>query len=142
VTVEASEPVSGPSSERQSDALPVRQSACPVKRPSGRRGYLIPGLIAMAVLLAIGVALGAGDLDHRSTSGLHGSDVAQQLALAIQAQSGLHTPPDVTCPATEPVRQGFRFSCSITGNGSTRVVDVEETDGRGHLRWQLSQPGS
>jgi hypothetical protein len=94
------------------------------------------------VLLAIGLALGAGDLDHRSASSLHGTDVAQQLVLAIQVQNGSRTPPNVTCPATEPIRQGFRFSCSIERNGSARVIDVEETDGRGHLRWQLGQLGS
>ncbi len=95
----------------------------------------------MAALLGIGLALGAGDLDHRTTSGLHGTDVAQQLALAIQAQNGSHTPPNVTCPATEPVRSGLQFSCTIQASGSSQVIHVEETDGRGHLSWQMGQPG-
>jgi Domain of unknown function (DUF4333) len=95
----------------------------------------------MAALLGIGLALGAGDLDHRTTSGLHGADVAQQLALAIQAENESHTPPDVTCPATEPVRSGLQFSCTIQASGSSQVIHVEETDGRGHLSWQIGQPG-
>ncbi len=75
--------------------------------PPRRRGYWIPALIAMAVLLAIGLAFGAGDLDHRGPSTLAGSEITQDLAQGIQAKEGTHTPPEVRCPDTEPVRAGL-----------------------------------
>jgi hypothetical protein len=105
--------------------------------PRRRRGYWIPGLIAIAVLTAIGVAFGAGDLNHRSPSVLHGSDVAQQIALGIQAQQNLQRPPDVRCPATEPVRNGWRFVCTRVGAGPAKPIHVVEIDERGRLRWSL-----
>lgn len=95
----------------------------------------MPGLIALAALLTIGFVAGAGgDLSHPPPKSLSGSDVSQQLAISIQAARSLSSPPAVTCPAHEPVRAGFGFRCHL---GDGRVVDVVETDGRGHLRWSL-----
>jgi hypothetical protein len=94
-------------------------------------------VIAMTVLAAIGLALGAGDLDHSSPTVLHGPDVAQQIALGIQAQQATHAPPPVRCPSSEPVRAGYRFVCTTTQAGANRQVQVVEIDGRGHLRWQV-----
>jgi hypothetical protein len=105
--------------------------------PRRRRGYWIPGLIAIAVLTAIGVAFGAGDLNHRSPRVLHGRDVAQQIALGIQVQEKLHQPPDVHCPASEPVRNGWRFVCTRIGAGPPRPIRVVEVDNRGRLRWSV-----
>ena len=105
--------------------------------PRPRRGYWIPAVIAMVVLAAIGLALGAGDLDHARPSVLHGSDVAQQIALGIQAQQGTRHPPEVHCPASEPVQVGYRFLCTSPQAGVNRSIEVVEIDGRGHLRWQL-----
>jgi hypothetical protein len=102
-----------------------------------RRGYWVPGLVAMAVLLAIGLALGAGDLVHSTPSALAGPDVAQQIAVGMQAQEGTHTPPIVHCPAAEPVRNGWRFVCTRSQGGRLVPVQVTEIDGRGHLRWHL-----
>ncbi len=100
-----------------------------------RRGYWIPGLIAVAALTAIGVAFGAGDLNHSSPRTLYGSEVAQSIALGIQAREGSHSPPDVRCPATEPVRQGYQFVCTRLESGKAVSVHVVEIDGRGHLQW-------
>jgi hypothetical protein len=94
-------------------------------------------VIAMIALSAIGLALGAGDLDHSSPTVLHGPDVAQQIALAMQVQQGTHAPPVVHCPASEPVRAGYRFACTTGPAGVNRQIQVVEIDGRGHLRWQL-----
>jgi hypothetical protein len=109
-----------------------------------RRGYWIPGLISLAVLTAIGVALGAGDLNHGSPKRLNGIDVAQQIALGIQAREGSHRPSDVRCPPTEPVRQGWRFVCTRVasraaepGRGAAQSVEVTEIDDRGRVRWSL-----
>ena len=104
---------------------------------------MIPGLIALAALLAIGIVFGAGgDLTHPGPDRLTGSDVSAQLALGIQTQRGMSTPPVVSCPASEPVRTGFTFECSVTGLPShqPQKLDVTEIDGRGHLRWKISSP--
>jgi hypothetical protein len=92
----------------------------------------------MVVLFAIGLVLGAGDLQHRSPTTLHGSDVAQEIAFGIQAQEGATAPPVVHCPGAEPVRAGWRFGCTVVEAGAGRAVQVTEIDGRGHLRWSLN----
>jgi hypothetical protein len=108
-------------------------------RRSGRRGYLIPGAIALVALLVIGLAIGAGgDLTHPPPKTLHGSDVAGQIALSIQAEQNDASLPTVHCPDHQPVRSGYTFTCSLERAGSVRTVDVQEIDGRGHLRWSLA----
>ncbi len=110
----------------------------------GRRGYFLPGAIALAALLLIGVAVGAGDLSHPAPHTLRGPDVASQISLGVQAQQNSRTAPTVDCPASEPVKQGVTFRCALsTGpGGATRVVTVTEVDGRGNLRWSLAPVGS
>ena len=128
---------SGPEAGPGRDAGPDADLG-PAPGPRGRRGYWVPGLIAMTVLLAIGLAFGAGDLDHRSSSTLNGADVAEQIAVAIEAQQSAHGPPEVECPPSEPVRPGWRFVCTVEQTASERTVQVTEIDGRGHLHWQLN----
>jgi hypothetical protein len=121
------------------DSLPeVTETRVDGTTRRSRRGYWIPGLIAMIVLLAIGLVLGAGDLQHRTPTTLHGSDVAQEISFAIQAQEGALAPPVVRCPGAEPVRVGWRFGCTVIEAGSGRAIQVTEIDSRGHLRWSLS----
>ncbi len=105
------------------------------RRP--RRGYWLPGTIALTFLVIIAVAVGAGDLDHTAPRTLHGPDVASEIALGIQTQEAMSNAPVVSCPTSEPVRSGLRFECSEVVSGETTVVDVVEIDGRGRLRWQL-----
>jgi hypothetical protein len=105
--------------------------------PPRRRGYWTPGLIAVAALTAIGVAFGAGDLNHGRPAVLHGSDVAQMIALGIQAQERTHVPPDVRCPATEPVRHAWQFTCVRQDGARQVLIRVVEIDNRGRLRWNL-----
>jgi hypothetical protein len=94
----------------------------------------------MAVLVAIGVAVGAGDLAHPAPRTLAGADVASEIALGIESAQGLHQPSLVSCPATEPVRLGQRFTCRETG--SPAPIAVIEIDNRGHLRWSFGPAGS
>jgi Domain of unknown function (DUF4333) len=108
--------------------------------PSGRRGgrgYWIPGLIAMAFLLIIAVAVGAGDLDHGAPHILQGPDIASQIALGIQTQQGTASAPVVHCPKTEPVRSGWQFECSVSQAGRSVPVEVVELDQHGQLSWHL-----
>jgi hypothetical protein len=112
------------------------------RQPRARRGYWLPAVIAMAVLLAIAVGVGAGDLDHAPPKTLAGSDVASEISIAMQVQQGAASPPPVYCPGREPVRSAFSFDCTV-GTGSGRhTVRVVEVDGRGHLRWQALSGGS
>jgi hypothetical protein len=100
---------------------------------------LVPGLIALGALLAIGFVVGAGaDLSHPSPHSLNGRDVAAQIALGIQAEKGITNLPAVNCPPSEPVRQGLSFRCSVSAlpSKAATTVQVTEIDGRGHLRWQ------
>lgn len=111
--------------------------------PRRRRGRWIPGLIALAALLAIGFIFGAGgDLTHPSPHVLSGRDVAGQIALGIQAEKRMASPPSVDCPSSEPIKAGLVFQCSVTGlpSSPTGAVGVTEIDNRGHLRWQLTPP--
>jgi hypothetical protein len=68
---------------------------------------------------------------------LNGSDVAAQIALAMQVQRGSSTPPKVDCPGSEPVRAGWTFTCTLAGRNGPETVNVVEVDGRGNLRWSI-----
>lgn len=108
-----------------------------------RRGRWVPGIIALAALLAIGIVFGAGaDLTHPAPHSLAGRDVANQVGLGIQSEKGLTRAPLLNCPASEPVRAGLTFECTATRlpSASSARVEVTEIDNRGHLRWRLSSP--
>ncbi|HET9077857.1 MAG TPA: DUF4333 domain-containing protein [Acidimicrobiales bacterium] len=103
-----------------------------------RRGYFLPGAIALAALLLIGAAVGAGDLSHPAPRTLRGTDVAAQISLGVQAQQNDRVPPQVTCPRSEPVRAGYSFDCTLlAGHRPPVTVAVTEVDGRGRLHWSL-----
>ncbi len=106
--------------------------------PVGRRGkgYFLPGSIALVALLGIGLFVGAGDLQHRPATTISGPDIASQIALGIQAQQILSSPPWVICPPQEPIRQGLRFQCTLGGRPA-KPVYVTEVDDRGRVRWSL-----
>lgn len=114
--------------------------------PSGspaksRRGYFLPGVIALATLLVIGAFLGAGDLAHPAVTTIDGPDIAQQIGEGIQATRASTSVPQVTCPAREPVRDGLQFRCSVAGpHGNAEAVYVTEIDSRGEIRWSLTPP--
>jgi Domain of unknown function (DUF4333) len=108
------------------------------RRERSRRGYWLPAVIAMTVLLGIAAAVGAGDLDHSPPKTLAGSDVASEIAIGMQVQNGSTTPPAVHCPDHEPVRAGLTFRCTLGPGPKRGTVKVVEIDGRGHLRWQVT----
>jgi Domain of unknown function (DUF4333) len=113
----------------------------PTEPPArSRRGYWLPAAIAMVTLLIIGLAVGAGDLDHRAPNSLSGPDLASQISLGIQTEKRYSAPPDVSCPNTEPVRDGWTFACTESYGGVDHRVEVTEIDARGRLQW-LVEPG-
>jgi Domain of unknown function (DUF4333) len=108
------------------------------RTPRSRRGYWIPGLIAIVVLVVIAVAVGAGDLSHPAPNSLAQSDIESQLSLGIQTEQRASEPPTVRCPGPEPVRKGHRFDCVVDRAGTATVVSVTEIDDRGGLRWAMA----
>lgn len=117
--------------EQPGPAAPARAS-----RRKGR-GYLVPGLIALAVLGVVAVVVNAAGLQHRDPTALAGPDVATRIAQSIQARNALPTPPQVRCPASTPVRGGLVFTCRLTA-GPGRDITVTQTDGRGSYTWSVA----
>ena len=128
-----------PSASRPAGQEPSDGRA-PRRAVRGRRGYFLPGIMALVALVVIGLLWGAGDLEHPAATSLTGSDVASQISLGIQTQEGSDRPPAVSCPRREPVRVGHSFDCRVAGS-PPRIVHVSEIDGRGELRWSLASAG-
>lgn len=105
-----------------------------------KRGYFIPGMIALVVLAVGGGVANFSGLDHAAPNRLAGPDVETSLAQAIQAQDHLASPPSIRCPANEPVRVGLHFTCTWQRTGGKRAVSVTEIDARGQFRYKLG-PG-
>ena len=115
----------------------MNTTEAPARTGRNGKGYFLPGLIALVVLLGLGLFVGAGDLDHPAATSLDGTAIASQISLAIQAEQNSVSAPSVTCPAKEPVRAGFQFDCAMSGHPS-KTVRVTEIDSRGQVRWSLS----
>ncbi|MDQ2727799.1 MAG: DUF4333 domain-containing protein [Actinomycetota bacterium] len=114
-----------------------RTSACGYAG-RGKRGYFIPGLIALAVLLAGGAFASAGGLSHASPTRLDGAHVGTLIAQNYQNNHQLESPPPVECPNNEPVAAGHLFVCHLlrTKGGPLRV-EVTETGG-GQVTYQVT----
>lgn len=103
----------------------------------GKRGYFIPGLIALAVLLAGGAVATAGGLSHASPSRLDGTHLGTLIAENYQNNHQLASPPPVRCPTNEPVAAGHHFVCQLLRTkGGPLTVDVTETGG-GQITYQV-----
>lgn len=104
-------------------------STCAYAGGDGKRGYLVPGIIAFLCLLLLGTVLDITDFSRSSGSQLHGPLVASQIASAYQTSAGGGLP-SVSCPASEPVAAGRTFTCTLqTGAAPPRTVTVTETGG-------------
>ena len=104
----------------------------------GKRGYFLPGLIALAVLLAGGALATAGGLSHAAPTQLDGVHVGTLIAENYQNNHQLASPPPVQCPSTEPVVAGRHFVCQLLrSKGGPLTVDVTETGG-GRITYQVA----
>jgi hypothetical protein len=95
------------------------------RRTPPRRGYLVPGVIALVVLAVIALVIDVAGLQSHSPRSFSAEDVEQDITSWAQSQMGL-TNPSATCPGSEPKRTGTVFYCSLTASGRTRRVQVTE----------------
>jgi hypothetical protein len=94
------------------------------------------------VLAALAVVIDVLGQQHTTPRSLAGPDVATLIAQGMQAQSGAHQPPQIRCPATEPVRAGLDFDCQLQTAAGLRTVAVHETSAQGEFTWRvLGAPG-
>ncbi|HLH47318.1 MAG TPA: hypothetical protein VKV25_09170 [Acidimicrobiales bacterium] len=114
--------------------------AAPVARPRPKRGYLLPGTIALTVLAAGAALFAVVGLQTHYPGHLAGPEVASQIGVDIQTRSARAEalPPTVRCPAREPVRAGYVFHCTLVRGGrATRTITVTEGGG-GSYRYALA----
>jgi hypothetical protein len=144
-------PYPGPSDTAAASEPAVSDPACPFPeaeaggRPSAcgyagqsKRGYFVPGIIALAVLLAVGAFAYGGGLSHASPSAVDGSRVATLIAETYQNNHRLASPPPVQCPARQPAATGHRFGCQLLRQaGAPLPVEVTETGG-GQFTFQVA----
>ena len=123
---------SAPSGRQGADGPPEVLAGRP--RPA-RRGYLVPGLIALAVLALIAVVIDVVGLEHPTPRTLAGPDVATLIAQDMQTRTGASQPPQISCPASEPVRAGLRFACHLQSGRGSRTIEVRETSAQGAFTW-------
>jgi hypothetical protein len=101
-----------------------------------RRGYLVPGIIALAACAIIAVVIDVAGLQSHTPTTLVGSQVAQDVSNTLQYQ-GLGSSPDVRCPAKEPLRVGLVFDCTLVRSGrpaETIRVTVRSKSGGLHIQ--------
>ena len=104
-----------------------------------RRGYWVPGFIAMTFLVVVSVAFVLVGLQSRIGRSLQGPVVAGVLALDLETGG---TTPAVHCPREEPLRPGIAFDCSVRGpHRLAATVRVTETSSTGSFRYRLLATG-
>jgi hypothetical protein len=110
-------------------------------RPA-RRGYLLPGLIALFVCAAVAIVFDLTGLQSHNPKRLAGSEVETFLAQAVQAGHPQSSPPQVHCPGSEPLRAGVVFSCTMTRTGrGPATIRVTETSSAGVFHYKVLSSG-
>ncbi|MCU4184713.1 DUF4333 domain-containing protein [Acidiferrimicrobium sp. IK] len=117
------------------DPVAPTPTHAPGRSRPARRGYLVPGLIALAVLAVLAVGIDLIGLRHPTPKALNGPDVATLIAQDMQTRTGASQPPQITCPASEPVRAGLEFDCRLHQAGGVRTIQVRETSAEGAFGW-------
>ncbi len=121
-------------------ASPGRCSAAPAPKRVTKRGYWLPGLIALTFLILAALVINFVGLRHTDPRMLHGRDVETQLAENLQAVGGSAQPPEVSCPSSEPVRKGLVFTCVVHRGSGLSTLVVTETDNRGAYKYAPEGP--
>jgi hypothetical protein len=118
-------------------------SGCPFSPPAApgsparpKRGYLLPGTIALVVCAVIATVIDLAGLQSRTPSSLAGRQVETFLSQSLQANHPQQDPPQVRCPAEEPLRAGLSFDCTLLSGGRPVSIQVTETSGHGTFRYR------
>ncbi len=117
-----------------SDAAPAPAAGA---LPRKKRGYLVPGVIALVVCAGLATLIDVAGLQARTPARLAATEAETFLSEAVQARDNLATPPSVRCPGTEPLRAGVSFSCVIRLAGRDHRVRVQEGSG-GRLSYEVA----
>jgi hypothetical protein len=108
--------------------------AAPGTRPRPKRGYLLPGTIALVVCAAIAVVIDLAGIQSHTPTTLAGHQIESLVSQSLQAQHPQRNPPQVRCPASEPLRAGLAFDCSLVQGGRPAgTIRVTELSGAGAL---------
>ncbi len=111
-------------------------STAPGSRPRPKRGYLLPGTIALVVCAVIAIAIDVAGLQSHTPSSLPGRQVEAFISQGLQYAHPQASPPQVRCPADEPLRAGYAFDCVLVTAGRTpATIRVTETSARGTFRY-------
>lgn len=105
-----------------------------------KRGYLLPGTIALVVLGGLAAVFGVVGLQTHYPRTLAGPEEATLISQALQARArhGEAVPPTVRCPAVEPVRRGLVFDCTLVRpGGRAQTIRVTETNARGSTSYEV-----
>jgi hypothetical protein len=106
---------------------------------SERRAYLRSGIVALVVLVLIAIGVSVFTLSPSSSRhSLPGSEVAADLATAIQSQRHLSSPPDLRCPPSITLRQGDRFTCTLVEHPHPVIVEVTQTNSQGNFTFIIT----
>jgi hypothetical protein len=105
-------------------------------RPKPKRGYFIPGIIALVVCATIAVVIDLAGIQSHPPTTLTGHQVEAFVSQSLQATHPQRDPPQVRCPATEPLRSGITFDCSVIRAGRpSSTIRVSETSRQGNLHF-------
>ncbi len=103
-----------------------------------RRGYWVPGLIAMTFLVVVSVVFVLVGVQSHVGRTLQGPVVAEELSLDLQTAGST---PLVRCPSEEPLRPGLVFYCTESAGGGPERIRVTETSERGGFSYRLAPAG-
>jgi Domain of unknown function (DUF4333) len=105
-----------------------------------RRGYLLPGAIALVVLGILAAVINAAGLQHHRPRTLAGPDVATLIAENLQTRANAAQPPQVRCPPSEPVAAGVAFTCVLSTSHGPQDLLVHETNDQGAFTFSPPTP--
>jgi len=96
--------------------------------PARRSTYLRSGAVALGVVVVIGVLINFFLLQRHTGATVDGHEIAQELSQAIQAKTGVSSPPQVACPSALPKSEA-NFNCTLVKGPQRVLVQVHRSGG-------------
>ena len=69
---------------------------------------------------------------------LNTDNLKNEIKTGIEAQNPGVTVSDVTCPDSEPLKQGDVFTCTAATSEGTVTVTVTQNDDKGNITWEIT----